>query len=97
MMWFYFVVCFEHWRVVCFSALCVFDICTQKTHSALLCFSIIVCVWNEVELGGREHQAKALGWNADNAEQRGAEESMLMETSGIHGKHACIIILPKKI
>lgn len=36
-----------------------------------------------------------MGWNADNMEQRGAEESMLMETSGIQGKHAYTAVLPK--
>lgn len=70
------------------SLLCVFVCFLCANVSVFIWLSVIVCAWNEAVMGGSEHQAKALGWNADNTEQRGAEKSTLMETSGVRGKHA---------
>lgn len=54
--------------------------------SIFIRLSVIVCAWDGTVMGGREQQAKALGWNVDNAEQRAAEKSTLTETSGLHGE-----------
>lgn len=63
------------------SALCVFRVSSVKSAGVFMCLSVTVCAWNEAAMGGREHQAKTLGWNADNTEQREAEKSTLMEIS----------------